>query len=307
MALKRNGFFIPPEIFSNNHLDNTNKILLSEIFHILEHNETCFASNKHFAKLVGIGNSSVSKRISQLEKDGYITTKMNYEGKQIVGRYITYLSKNPNNNSSNANKKKRQSKQSIDKRNARSPEHQEVVPPVQKDSSETTKGVVPEKQEGSSPECTGVVPTPQYPSSENQLNNIANNIKEDNAFKKVFRKEHLLEIALEILKNSYTNYHLYELYVEYLPRFRTAFRNYIKEDQYSIDILKEEVQSCFHNCPSWERELLKYGMDKFINTYPNAFDGNPETMAMQFATFIRILQSEGKEFEDQYIGPEGKK
>ena len=28
--------------------------MLSEIYHILEHNKTCFASNKHFGQLLGI-------------------------------------------------------------------------------------------------------------------------------------------------------------------------------------------------------------------------------------------------------------
>jgi len=90
---KRKGIWISIEILENNELDNTNKILLSEIISLDTLSKGCFASNEHFANLLGVTKSSASKRITSLTKLEYITTKNVYANKVCTGRIITPTTK----------------------------------------------------------------------------------------------------------------------------------------------------------------------------------------------------------------------
>ena len=76
---KRTGIWIPVELMNNKKLDWTDRVLMSEIMNLCKLEDGCIASNEHFAQLLGIGRSSVSKRVTYLEKIGMIVTNIIYE------------------------------------------------------------------------------------------------------------------------------------------------------------------------------------------------------------------------------------
>ncbi|MCZ2481286.1 hypothetical protein [Aquirufa nivalisilvae] len=124
---KTKGIWIPEEIKVDKKLDWTNKALLSEIYSLCKLPDGCIASDNHFGKILGIGRTSVNKRVNKLEEMGYITNKNLYKGKLCVGRIIT---------KGVSNKK------------------HTLVPEVEKGSSDTIQGVVPKLYEVSSVENT---------------------------------------------------------------------------------------------------------------------------------------------------------
>jgi biotin operon repressor len=92
MGNKKNqtkGIWIPEEIKVDKKLDWTNKALLSEIYSLCELPDGCIASDNHFGKLLGIGRTSVNKRVNKLEVLGYITAKNHFKGRLCIGRTIT--------------------------------------------------------------------------------------------------------------------------------------------------------------------------------------------------------------------------
>lgn len=66
----RTGLWIPVEI-EELPLSLAEKVLLSEIVSLNRAGE-CYASNEHFAKLLGVRSDSVSRLISKLKKAGYL-------------------------------------------------------------------------------------------------------------------------------------------------------------------------------------------------------------------------------------------
>ena len=68
---KFTGVFIPAEIYENQELSCTDKILWAEI-QALSGSDYCFASNAHFAKHLGISPINVSKHLSILKKHGFV-------------------------------------------------------------------------------------------------------------------------------------------------------------------------------------------------------------------------------------------
>ncbi len=130
MANKKNqtkGIWIPEEIKTDKKLDWTNKALLSEIYSLCELPDGCIASDNHFGKLLGIGRTSVNKRVNKLENMGYITTENHFRGNVCIGRSIIKGS-------------------SIEKHT--------LVPKVIKGSSDDIQMVVPEVKVNSSVENT---------------------------------------------------------------------------------------------------------------------------------------------------------
>lgn len=89
------GVWIPKEIYLRDDLTPTEKLLLAEI-KCFTKNGTCFASNEHFSKFLGISKSHVSKLISKLNKMGLIAVNMSYKGNsmEIDKRIITPLLNN---------------------------------------------------------------------------------------------------------------------------------------------------------------------------------------------------------------------
>jgi biotin operon repressor len=123
----RKGIWIPEEIINDNNLDWTNKALLTEIYSLCKLEDGCFKSDSRFGKLLGIGRTSVNKRVNWLKKKGYINTKNHHQDKLCIGRTITKSS---------------------------SVEKHTLVLEEDKGSSQTTQGVVLENDKDSSVENT---------------------------------------------------------------------------------------------------------------------------------------------------------
>jgi hypothetical protein len=123
----RKGIWIPEEIINDNNLDWTNKALLTEIYSLCKLEDGCFKSDSRFGKLLGIGRTSVNKRVNWLKKQGYINTKNHHQDKICIGRTITKSS---------------------------SVEKHTLVPEEDNGSSQKTLGVVLENDNDSSVENT---------------------------------------------------------------------------------------------------------------------------------------------------------
>jgi len=84
------GVWISREIYLNEGLTPTEKLLLAEIDSFSKNGE-CFASNDHFAKFLGISKNHVSKLISKLTKMNLINVQLIYKNgsKEIEKRIIT--------------------------------------------------------------------------------------------------------------------------------------------------------------------------------------------------------------------------
>lgn len=80
----RKGIWIPDFILEDEKLDAANKIIMAEITSLCELEKGCYASDEHFASLVGIERSSTTKRIKKLVQLGYVT-KRTLKGK---GKYL---------------------------------------------------------------------------------------------------------------------------------------------------------------------------------------------------------------------------
>lgn len=81
---KRKGIWIPEFILEDERLDAANKIIMAEIISLCELDKGCFASDEHFARLVGIERPSCNKRIKNLVELGYVT-KRTVKGR---GKYL---------------------------------------------------------------------------------------------------------------------------------------------------------------------------------------------------------------------------
>ena len=86
---KSTGLWIPENLKKDKKLDWTNKALLSEIYSLCKLADGCFASDNHFGKLLGLGRSSVNKRVNWLKEQGYINAVNHYKEHLIIGRTIT--------------------------------------------------------------------------------------------------------------------------------------------------------------------------------------------------------------------------
>ncbi len=68
------GVWIPKEIWLSQDLSLSEKCLFVEI-QSLDNEYGCFASNKHFAKFLGISERQVTRLVKKLEGKGYIKSK----------------------------------------------------------------------------------------------------------------------------------------------------------------------------------------------------------------------------------------
>lgn len=87
---------IPAEIRYNKNLKAIEKLMYGEITALANKEGYCFATNKYFAELFDVANNTVSRWISNLEKQGYIKVVIiRNKSKQIIERRIyitnTYL------------------------------------------------------------------------------------------------------------------------------------------------------------------------------------------------------------------------
>lgn len=80
---------IPADVRYDKDLTPMAKLLYGEITCLTQKNGYCWASNSYFAELYGMSKDRISKLISSLEKNGYITIEIiRNENKQIVQRII---------------------------------------------------------------------------------------------------------------------------------------------------------------------------------------------------------------------------
>ena len=82
------GIWIPKEIWLNKDLTFQEKIILVEIDSYDDGQVGCFATNKHFVNNFGINSSRISQIIQSLQRKNYITINYEYNGKEIVKRYL---------------------------------------------------------------------------------------------------------------------------------------------------------------------------------------------------------------------------
>jgi hypothetical protein len=68
----------------------TEKIVYAEIDSFCSNSQECYASNKHFAQLVGVSENRISHVIADLEKKGYIKRHITYKpnSKEIEKRLL---------------------------------------------------------------------------------------------------------------------------------------------------------------------------------------------------------------------------
>lgn len=73
---------IPAEVRYNKNLSASAKLLYGEISTLCKKDNICWASNSYFAELYNTSKITVSRWFSQLEKEGYISTKMIFDSKE---------------------------------------------------------------------------------------------------------------------------------------------------------------------------------------------------------------------------------
>lgn len=93
MKTNRTGIWIPREIECLEDLSVSEKYLLSEI-RSLTLAKGCFASNTYFAKLLGKKPDTISRMISKLKKQNYIS-QLSFDGRRRELSYSIGISSQP--------------------------------------------------------------------------------------------------------------------------------------------------------------------------------------------------------------------
>lgn len=74
------------------YINDSEKVLFSEITALSNKYGYCSASNKYFAELYNVNKETISRRISKLKSNGFIDVEIEYKDKQIIKRRIYPLS-----------------------------------------------------------------------------------------------------------------------------------------------------------------------------------------------------------------------
>lgn len=116
---------IPAEVRYDNSLKDKAKLLYGEITALSDKNGYCYASNRYFAELYNVSQTTISMLIKNLIDNGYIESEIIYKegSKEILNRYLKIIkggylknfkegikenlkdNNTSNNNTSNNNKK----------------------------------------------------------------------------------------------------------------------------------------------------------------------------------------------------------
>lgn len=78
------------DVMHNKDFNQSQKFIYSEIKQLHQLDHGCFASNEHFAELIGITKENVSKNLRDLESKGYISIVIK-NGSRNRGRKITLI------------------------------------------------------------------------------------------------------------------------------------------------------------------------------------------------------------------------
>tara|TARA_R110000823_G_scaffold4464_8_gene17319 strand:+ start:1352 stop:2497 length:1146 start_codon:yes stop_codon:yes gene_type:complete len=87
------GIWIPKEIYLNNNLSWTDKILVIEILS-LDNERGCFASNDYFAEFLGVTKTTISTSISKLKELGFIE-QISFDGRTRILKAVYKKIDNP--------------------------------------------------------------------------------------------------------------------------------------------------------------------------------------------------------------------
>jgi DNA-binding transcriptional regulator GbsR (MarR family) len=87
------GIWIPKEIYLNNDLSWTDKILVIEILS-LDNERGCFASNDYFAEFLGVTKTTISTSISKLKELGFIE-QISFDGRTRILKAVYKKIDNP--------------------------------------------------------------------------------------------------------------------------------------------------------------------------------------------------------------------
>ena len=84
---------ISSEVRYDKNLTANSKLLYAEITALLNINGECFATNRYFASLYGKSVVTISKWISELISNGYVSSYYTYKQgtKEIDKRYLSIL------------------------------------------------------------------------------------------------------------------------------------------------------------------------------------------------------------------------
>ena len=84
------GVWIPIEIWENEHLSIQEKVVLAEIDSFCSCYDSCYASNEHFAKFIGVGARRIQKIIKSLEDKHLVEREVIYKKgtKEIEKRFL---------------------------------------------------------------------------------------------------------------------------------------------------------------------------------------------------------------------------
>lgn len=81
---------LPAEVRYSEDLAPNSKLLYAEISALTNKSGKCFAQNSYFAELYNVEKETVSRWISQLEKFGFVKSKViRNQNKQVIKRYIS--------------------------------------------------------------------------------------------------------------------------------------------------------------------------------------------------------------------------
>lgn len=85
------GIWIPRNIWLDENLNWTEKLLMVEIDSLSSLDNGCFATNDYFSKFFGLSKDRISKLVSSLKNKGYVEIRMQLKAgsKQVEKRIIT--------------------------------------------------------------------------------------------------------------------------------------------------------------------------------------------------------------------------